>query len=534
MPIPYYGDIAEDSTLYIPFNTFSSDDPSASITITNLAAGDIHIHKNGSTTQKTTSNGITVSINYDTITGNHLVTIDTSNDTGDAGFWVTGAEYTVRMEGTTVDGATINAWIGAFSIERSGGALAIAKLIQTAVITNAAGVDISADIAVVDSNVDAVLVDTGTSIPADIAALNDPTSAQIADDVWDEILTGATHNIPTSAGRRLRGIQEFQGYENGSIWIDTVNGSAGTVDYENGTVENPVASIADANTLAASLGITRFTVAPGSSITLAASAAGKIFSGASWTLALGGQSIVGSTIIGATVSGIAAGSGTTQYFVNCKMGATSHIAGTTLITCGIAGTQIVVEAGDFFLDRCHSAIAGTATWIWNFGPAIGNTNLNVRNHSGGIQLENMGDTGTDTASIEGRGQIIEGTCTGGTVAVRGSFTISGETNLTFSDDARYDVTQISDNAGASPAQVNAEVLDVMNVDTFGEPGDEAPAETTTIFNKINYLYKFLRNKVETTSTRIHVYDDAGTNKDQSSVISDDGTTFTRAEFGAGD
>jgi hypothetical protein len=29
-------------------------------------------------------------------------------------------------------------------------------------------------------------------------------SAQIASDVWDELLTGATHNIPTSAGRRLR------------------------------------------------------------------------------------------------------------------------------------------------------------------------------------------------------------------------------------------------------------------------------------------------------------------------------------------
>ena len=53
----------------------------------------------------------------------------------------------------------------------------------------------------------------------------------------------------------------------------------------------------------------------------------------------------------------------------------------------------------------------------------------------------MGDTGTDTASIEGQGQLIEGTCTGGTVAVRGLFTTSGITNLTLSDDARWDVTQ---------------------------------------------------------------------------------------------
>ena len=34
--------------------------------------------------------------------------------------------------------------------------------------------------------------------------LNIPTSGQIADTVWDEILTGATHNINNSAGKRLR------------------------------------------------------------------------------------------------------------------------------------------------------------------------------------------------------------------------------------------------------------------------------------------------------------------------------------------
>jgi len=36
------------------------------------------------------------------------------------------------------------------------------------------------------------------------ASLNDPTAAAIADAVWDEVLTGATHNDATSAGRRLR------------------------------------------------------------------------------------------------------------------------------------------------------------------------------------------------------------------------------------------------------------------------------------------------------------------------------------------
>lgn len=39
-----------------------------------------------------------------------------------------------------------------------------------------------------------------------IDALQDPTVAAIADAVWDERLTGATHNVATSAGRRLRAV----------------------------------------------------------------------------------------------------------------------------------------------------------------------------------------------------------------------------------------------------------------------------------------------------------------------------------------
>jgi hypothetical protein len=45
-----------------------------------------------------------------------MIKIDTSDNTV-AGFWVVGHEYFVRIEGTTIDGATINSVIGQFSIE---------------------------------------------------------------------------------------------------------------------------------------------------------------------------------------------------------------------------------------------------------------------------------------------------------------------------------------------------------------------------------------------------------------------------------
>jgi hypothetical protein len=47
-------------------------------------------------------------------------------------------------------------------------------------------------------NLDATVSSRNATIP--------PTAESIADAVWDEALTGSTHNLPTSAGRRLRQI----------------------------------------------------------------------------------------------------------------------------------------------------------------------------------------------------------------------------------------------------------------------------------------------------------------------------------------
>ena len=232
--------------------------------------------------------------------------------------------------------------------------------------------------------------------------------------------------------------QTAEGYQNAAIWFDSNASNTNTIRGVDGTATNPVSTMSAVNTLLVSTNLSRIEVISGSTITLAASQNDQVFSGENWTLALGGQDISGSSFIGAHVSGIATGTGTEQTFRNCHLDDCTHIKETHFIECGIRGTQIAGEAGDYYFDRPHSAIAGTATWVFDFGSAIGDTNLNWRNGSGGIQLESMGDTGTDTASIEGRGQIIEGTCTSGVVAVRGNFETSGITNLTLVDGARYE------------------------------------------------------------------------------------------------
>jgi len=58
----------------------------------------------------------------------------------------------------------------------------------------------------VNGTIDDILLDTGTN---GVLLAATATSAQLIDDVWDEVLTGAAHNTATSAGRRLREIGAF-------------------------------------------------------------------------------------------------------------------------------------------------------------------------------------------------------------------------------------------------------------------------------------------------------------------------------------
>jgi hypothetical protein len=71
-----------------------------------------------------------------------------------------------------------------------------------------AGASVSADVAAIKAETALVVADTNElqtdDVPGLIAALNDPTAAAIADAVWDEVLTAATHDVGYSAGQRLR------------------------------------------------------------------------------------------------------------------------------------------------------------------------------------------------------------------------------------------------------------------------------------------------------------------------------------------
>lgn len=113
----YIGDFAEDSTVRIALTT-NNGDGAAVAPSSAFEAADFVIYKNGSATQKATTNGITCTSPFDSVVGLHILEIDTSNDTGDSGFWTTGADYwVVAIPDETVDSQTVVQVIATFSIE---------------------------------------------------------------------------------------------------------------------------------------------------------------------------------------------------------------------------------------------------------------------------------------------------------------------------------------------------------------------------------------------------------------------------------
>jgi hypothetical protein len=113
------GIVQPGTTLYIPFHTFDSNDPSASVTLTGLATTDIEIYKDGSTTQRASDAGYalldTDGIDFDATTGIHGISINLADNTT-AGFYASGSQYWVVIASVTVDAATVNFVLCTFRI----------------------------------------------------------------------------------------------------------------------------------------------------------------------------------------------------------------------------------------------------------------------------------------------------------------------------------------------------------------------------------------------------------------------------------
>ena len=243
-------------------------------------------------------------------------------------------------------------------------------------------------------------------------------------------------------------VRQSVGYAMGAIWIDTVNGTAGDTPFTNGVADLPVDSIADAITLSTLMGLNRFHVVQGSIITFGQTMDNFVFEGLDYTIDFNGQQVDNSVITGAVVTGTATSNGGSLLLETCKIGPVT-LRDIAIVNSALVGPITFTDTGLHFFDGCSSAIAGTTAPVIDFGSGVDGQNLNMRHYSGGVEVKNM--TALDLMSLEGDGQlVIDSTCTGGTIAIRGHFTVTDEASgaVALSQDARYDTGQISDHASS--------------------------------------------------------------------------------------
>ncbi|HJQ65669.1 MAG TPA: hypothetical protein VJ816_04795 [Gemmatimonadales bacterium] len=193
-----------------------------------------------------------------------------------------------------------------------------------------------------------------------------------------------------------------------------------------------------------------------------------------------------------------------------------------------------------FLDDTDFKSAETGLTIANTDITVraNGTTLSTKNSGGGThQVNGMYSVSWDATDTANVGELFYSVKVAGALQVFGSYVVVEEAVY----DALYaasapgfaTVASIAALNNLSAAQVNAEVLDVLNVDTFAEPAQGAPAATTTIVNRLGFLYKAWRNRHTQTATEYALYNDDATTKGHEAVVSSDGTTTERGEVGTG-
>lgn len=179
-------------------------------------------------------------------------------------------------------------------------------------------------------------------------------------------------------------------------------------------------------------------------------------------------------------------------------------------------------------------IANTDIKLWKSGAtALANKNSGGGTHmAGGIYSAVLDATDTDTI-----GPMVIFVAVAGALAVRLECHVYPaqvyDSLFGGTDTLDVEATVVTALATQAKADVKAEVVSALSVDTYAEPGQGAPASTSSLAVKIGYLFKGFANRHTQTDTTFSLYNDDATTVDQKATVGDDGTTFSRSAIGSG-
>jgi len=488
--MPYNaGDFIGTETVMIPFNAFSSNDPAASITVTDLANTDVVVFKDASLSQRTSSSGIAVDIDVDTHVGMHWITLDLS-DNDDAGFYVAGSQYIVGMVGVTADAGTVTAWVGGFTIGKAAAvvtAALVAHNLDHLALTATAAADMTTEVA-------------DNTILSRMLANGDTSAFVPSTDGLQAIRDVAPH------GSTMVGTD--------SAVLATTIGSAVGADISADIAAIPTTMVGtDSAALASAWTATR----AGYVDELAAANLPTDISNIPTTMR-GTDSAALASVVGALADGAAAGEVTTadtlmQYLkqlINILIGTTGIVAfpAEAAPANGVSLAEVIRAIAIDVAGLNGDAMKGTDG---------ANTTVPDAAGTAAIPGDLMGlanDAITAAKFDESTAFPVVATDTGATQIARVG--ADGDTLETLSDEI-------------ATAQTDLDTL----TDARGEPAQGAPPASNTTNGKIDQMYKRWRNKQDSDGSTEQYYGDDTSTVDSKRTVSAAAGTVTKAETVSG-
>lgn len=334
--------------------------------------------------------------------------------------------------------------------------------------------------------------------------------------------------------------QGSEGYENATIWYDDSASNTNTVHEIDGVPSNPVSEEASVVTLLSQENLNRVSVAPGSAYTMASTYNNKLFYGHGATLALGGQDVDETHFFDLAISGVSTAA-TEMEFHQCEIGTSSNQK-THYYDCTFDSTVTWTLAGAYHVINCQSGVAGAGspTFTKTAGQVI---TAEFRRWSGGITMS--GIESSDVMTISGELGTVTLNGSNGTVEIRGTYkaivdnrtgspTLNLDGALKAADVASILVdtgqigtagaglTDLGGMSTAMKAEVNTELVDVMETDTHAEI-TSPPAAVSSFKDRQGWMFALSRNKLYQTTTGGTLRNDADGADIGTFTASDDGT-----------
>lgn len=210
----------------------------------------------------------------------------------------------------------------------------------------------------------------------------------------------------------------------GAVWLDTIDGAAGTVLNENGIAFNPSSNITDALSLSTTTSLKALNVSQGSSFTTSLSLAGKRLIGHGYTVTLSSADTSNAHIDGAIIGGSSTSDGGEVDYEGCEfLAGRSLDSRAHMSSCSFDGdvtysSTVTGLSDSIFMENCTSGVEGGGAPLHDFSAVTKTTSIKNRLYGGGCDFTiNAFCTLSHEVVMGGRCAIINN---GGIAEVRGA------------------------------------------------------------------------------------------------------------------